>query len=137
MPRPKNTNQVPLAGRFTSHVEGFGRLLKDAHALGVQEGYERARRELRALLSQTQPVVPAAPSPAPPRAPSGPAKAVRRKKRRNPWAGLTQAQKDERVRKMLAGRNAIRSLESATLPEGGPLPADRSDDHLVDDDETT
>jgi hypothetical protein len=95
MPRLKNETSVLLAdlkSRIDEMVE-----------TAIREGHDQALSEVRALVGGG---LPARRGPGRPRksvagaaAPSAP-----RKKRKNPWASMTKEQREERVRKMLAGR---------------------------------
>jgi len=98
MPRLKNETSILIAD-LKSRID---RMVE----IAMREGHDRALGEIRALVGGGG--LPVKRGPGRPRkdsyAVAAPARAKPKKKRRNPWAHMTADQKQERVRKMLAGR---------------------------------
>ena len=104
MPRIADESSLLLADLHSR----LQRVLEAAH----QEGRTSALNEIRNLVGGGGATVPVRRGPgrpkgsknAPKAAAATPVDAKPKKKRKNPWAGMTAEQKKERVRKMLAGR---------------------------------
>jgi hypothetical protein len=85
-------------------IERFLDQMRDALADLIEEAKEAGREEVRAAIQGAM----SDEAPAPKGASKKPAKARKapaaKKKRKNPWETMTPEQREERVRKMLAGR---------------------------------
>lgn len=97
-----------IANSTDSLIADLTRRLQALADTARKEGRADALAEVRALVGGGAPgAAPGRPGRKAGSKPAKPAKAARaksKKPRKNPWASMTPAQKQERVRKMLAGR---------------------------------
>lgn len=118
---------VPAKPRFSDALQEHSRRLRENDP-AKQAKYEAYRKVADAKTAKIQAAraAPSAPAPAPPSAPpSAPASVTstsEKKERKNPWLGLTEEQKAEKVAKMTAGKLAKKEAALVAVPAPAPAP---------------